>query len=202
LLPEENQANGSWLAAQAALGLFGNLALLAPPAVLLVWSPADSLSLVSAAAAPEGWAVFLLGLLAAGWLAERTRRLPCVHELGAVGVGLGILLACSAAAQFEDSWLGYHVLWGTWALFALAMLCGLHRRQGIFARSPVNAILGWLLAFGALSFALSLRAIAADPAGPWAALAGLLVGVLLAGAFALQANRRSLALPHDGLIQE
>jgi hypothetical protein len=183
---------GRWRTAPVVLGLLGNLALLIPPAVLLVWAPEVSVNLLTQVGRAEGWIALLVVLLAAGWHAERSRAPGSIHELGILGIALGILAACSTAAAWQDGWLAYHVLLGSWAVAGLAVLAGSRRTGGsTLAHTPPGQVHGWLAIYGALVAALALRALATDPTGPWVSAAGLVVAALFSAALALGTGRQS-----------
>jgi hypothetical protein len=180
------------LATLVFLVLIGNLALLIPAAVLLVWAPGEPSVVVTHAGGPAGWAALLLGVIAAGWYGERSRTPGTLHELCALGLALGILLACSIAAFTDNFWLAYHVLMGLLAALGLAVLA-IGWRQGRRATGamPTAAVQGWVGVLDVLLAALALRVLSYDPLGPWPPAAGLLLGALLAGALVLWTGRQS-----------
>jgi hypothetical protein len=188
----DGPARAPLLTVQTFLGHAGNLALLVPPAAMLVWSPSEALPVLQQAGSPLGWAALLLALTATGWHAARTRAPGSFHELCGLGVALAILLACSAAALTGSSWLAYHVLLAAWVVVGCATLLGgaaAIRRPG--ATASASVVQGWVAVLTALVAGLSLRAIGADPAGPWLSAGGLLAGALFAGALAAWTGRQS-----------
>src|SRR5262249_59172207 len=111
------------LTVQAALGLLGNVALLAGPAARLIAEPGTTSPIVRQAGDLWGWLSLLAALAVAVCHAGRTLARGGVHVLCLLGLGAGVLLACSAAS-FDESgtWLAYHVLMATWTLTAVGTL--------------------------------------------------------------------------------
>jgi hypothetical protein len=185
---------GPLLTIQVSLGLLGNLALLTGPAACLVAWPGELHRLVRQAGGAWGWLTLLAALAPALWHLGRTRGATAVHLVGGLGLGLGVLAACSVATRAGDSWAAYHVLVGAWAVVGAAALLGgwaLARRADAF---PVGAAQGWVVGGAVLLLGLAARAVAADPAGAGPSAAGVLGASALAAGLALWQRREGWAL--------
>ncbi|MCI0461466.1 MAG: hypothetical protein L0Z62_31330 [Gemmataceae bacterium] len=175
---------------QVALALAGNAVLLAAPLRWLIERPGSLSDLVKDAGQPSGWAALLTATLAAGWHLRAATGHVSIHLLGAVGLGLGVLAACTAGHWQQDGdWLAYHVLMVSWALTALVLLTAGWLVSARDSRSesptfsePLWSVRAWLTGVTVLVLALALRGAVDDPARPWwPAGMVLALGALTAG---------------------
>jgi hypothetical protein len=193
------------LSIQTFVGLLGTAVLLLSPAlVALVWTPGHLPPKVGDADGVEGW----LTLLAASGVAviqlRVTRMHGGAHVLGSLGVGIGVLAACTAARWDHGDFLAYHVLLGAWVLLAALMLAGgwLDGRFRVLARllerdapAPVLSerfVRQWVTLVGLPVAALAVRGVLAvgeHPIGPWWSLAALLAVSLLAAIVGIDQRR-------------
>jgi len=114
------------LGIQVALPVIGSAVLLASPVYSLILRHDALPAWMAEIAAPQGWLGLALVGAAAAWYLRQTRLGPLVHVLGGVGMGVGVLCACSMArlpvASRPQPWLEYHVLVAAWTILALALL--------------------------------------------------------------------------------
>jgi hypothetical protein len=154
-------AEAPLLGVQVLLPLGGNLALLVGPLVLLLHSPGAPPAEVSQAGGPLGWAA--LGLAMAAVLAYSGRELVRggVHLLACLGLVLGVLAACTAAAFDGGDFFAYHTLTAAWAAFGLLLL------SAGWKTTAARGVETWVVTIGALVLGLALRGVSEDPARPW-----------------------------------
>jgi hypothetical protein len=186
---------GPLLAAQVALGLVANAALLAVPLVSLVTAPAAPLPPeLLAVGALWGWLALFLALAAACWYAAETAPGGVLALVPALGLAAGVLAACAVNPWDGGTWLSYHVLLSSWALTALVPVAAgtwmvlrppspVTPRHGWLAAllDAPSRVPGWASAVGALVLALALRGTWEDPARPyWSAGITLLLAALAA----------------------
>jgi hypothetical protein len=174
------------LSVQAFLGLAGNVVLLGQPAFLgIIWTPSELPSSVIAADGLAGW--LTLGMTAVVALVQLaiTRMKGGAQVLGTLGLGAGVLLACTAAHWDHGDWLAYHTLSVSWgALAVLMLLAGRIRGPGRDEEgsSAPRALLSdglvreWVVLAGIPVLALALLGFLDDPSGPWGS-AGAVVGI-------------------------
>jgi hypothetical protein len=171
------------LVAQVALGLIGNAAVLVAPAVRLIASPDSApaaLVQLEQAGAAWGWLALVAATAAAiGLLRQAPTRLA-QHFVYGLGLGLGVLAACTAVARGSSGWGAYHVLMTAWAALAALVLAG-----GWRAGAGRGEASGWLAAVLLLVAGLAARSVGQDPSGlAWPGGGFLAVG-LLAGCAAV-----------------
>jgi hypothetical protein len=189
------------LAVQVVLGLAGNAVLLAGPALRLILRPDDlDLTAVRQAGSVWGRLTLLAALVPAAWHLGRTLARAGVHVVGALGLGLGVLAACTAGARLDNSWVAYHTLMAGWALTGALTLAGgwwLARRGGPRDGAwplPAGLVQGWVITLGVLVLGLALRGVAVDPAGAGWSAGGVLAASALAAGLALWQRREGWAL--------
>ena len=178
--------NSPLLAVQLAVPAMVNYGLLMLPVLWMVVSPGWQPEWMAGLGAVAGWIGF--GLTAAAWYARGIVAAPrsqgqssaiWLHVLSAVGLGTGVLAACSLRRWYPDlpnegGWLAYHILISAWAATATLLLAA-----GILGRprdgaAPATANLGlapstaaWLAIVGALSVGFALLHGFYDPFRPW-----------------------------------
>src|SRR5205823_1017362 len=135
---------------QVIVGLVGVAALLIGPAVLLVQQPGQVHDDVGRAGLAWSWLALLLATAAGAWHVGRTLVRARVHVLCGLGLATSVLLACSAAAVWDESgWLAYHVLTAACAATAAVTLGAgwLAARRSAEAPSA-GLVRGWVAALG------------------------------------------------------
>jgi hypothetical protein len=172
------------LSLQVLLGLVGNAALLVGPAVWLILEPGNLAPAVIQAGSVWGWLSLLAALAAAVWHVGQTLARAGLHVLCLLGLGVGILAACTAAPWDDHHrWLAYHTLMAAWALTGTAtLLAGFLTNWVQRAKAELQ---GWVAVIGLLVLALAVRGVQQDPTGPLWSTAAVLVVSGLAGALAL-----------------
>jgi hypothetical protein len=181
------------LSIQTCVGLLGNAVLLLSPVMAgLVWSPGDLPPIVAGSDGVGGW----LSLLATAVVVVIQLRLTHMHGgaqvLTSLGVGVGVLAACTAAHWDQHHFLAYHVLLLSWVVLAALLLLGgwidvrfrvVARRV---ARDPLSPVLSeglvrqWLILIGLPVAGLAVRAVGIDPTGPWWSVGAVVAMSLLA----------------------
>jgi hypothetical protein len=187
-------ASAPLLAVQVALALAGNAVLLARPAALLVLQPAAPGAYVAEVGTVWSWLALISGSAAAVWYAGRFLSRAVIHLRGALGLGLGVLAACTAARWWpaDGNWLAFHTLTVGWALTGLVTL-GAGPARSREVRRLAASVCGWVAAVSALLVGLALRSAAADPAAPWWPAAVVLVAAGLVAGVALWQRREGWA---------
>lgn len=188
------------LTVQVALALLGSVLLLAGPALQLIVQPA--VAHPSVLQAGEAWNWLALGAaLAAGlWYARGTPAYAAGHVLGAVGLAVGVLAACTVRLRSGEGWTAYHVLAGAGGLTGAGLLLAgwvrlRLRRDEETAALPVDRMrAGWLAGYIALLAVLGLRAAWETPFGPWWPAGMVLVAGGLAAGLALWRGREAWML--------
>src|SRR5262249_51226262 len=127
-----------------------------------------------------------------------------VHVVGAGGLALGVLAACSASWWDAGDWFANHVLMFAWCTLGLVLLAtgwlGAGRSPaGTALVLPSASVWAWVEAVGILVVALALRWTGEDPSRPYWSAAATLAVSLTAGALALW-SRRSYHVYASGLL--
>jgi hypothetical protein len=178
------------LSVPVGLALLGNVALLLDPLTWLVLTPGDLPPSVAQAGELWGWLSLLAALAAASWHVGRRLGPVGTHVLCLLGLGAGVLAACTAARADAQDWLAYHTLMDAWAVAAAAVLTVGRWAETQANSDAVAALRGWATGIATLVVGLALRALGADPTGPYWPAASLAVTSLLAGAMALWSGRQ------------
>src|SRR5208283_1222443 len=147
-----------------------------------------------------GWVALLLTLTIVVAVAMRIIPQRAIHVIGAGGLLLGILAACSAASWDRGNWLAYHVLLVSWSLLGLTLLLAgwmgdelplvgpgfwsqerRERAARLLARMfPANSTQRWIEGIAVVLVILALRGGWKDPGKPgWPAGGVLAASVLL-----------------------
>jgi hypothetical protein len=193
------------------LGLAGSIAPAGGVLIHLLLAPADPLpALLLQVGRPAGWVALLVPMAAALWYLGLVAPRNVVHVVGAGGLMLGVLAACSAAQiTGQGGWLAHHVLSLAWTLLGLVIL-GVGWAGGSLSEigplfwpperraRAANALATffpaarsrrWVESMVVLVVALALRGAWEDPGRPyWSSGATLAVAVLL-GAMAVWTRR-------------
>jgi hypothetical protein len=194
-----NVAAAPLLAAQVLLGLAGNVPLLGGPLLSLFAAPGEPLPPeLLPAGTLWGWLPLVLALAAACWYAVEAAPHVIVPLLVALGVGGGVLAACSVNPWDRGTWLSARVLLVAWLLTAVATLtagAGLPFRA---RRAPGSVesdsshlqrnwdlVPAWVSVVGLLVLALAVRGAWEDPARPFWSAGALLVLAAAAGVVAV-----------------
>jgi len=179
------------LTVQVALGLLGNAVLLIGPMSELLIHPGTIGGDVAQAGTVWGWLSLLGALAAAVWHVGQTVARGSVHVLCVLGLGLGVLAACTVGRWDTHNWLAYHTLTVAWALTAVAALAigwlsdSRGREATPSSALPPGLLQGWATALAAMVVLLALRGVGQDPSGPVWTAGVVLVGSALAGALAV-----------------
>jgi hypothetical protein len=188
----------STLTAQVVLALLPSFALLLVAFLAIYWSPAGPMPLhVLQAGEAAGWLALALAAIAALWLARRAAFAGVAHVLGACGLLFVVLLAATAAAWDDRTWLAYHALLAALVALAAALLgagwagSGWRERVGPLLGEllPARATQRWVEGLGAVLAGLALRAAVADPGAPYWPAGTILAVSLLAGGLAFWSGR-------------
>lgn len=165
------------LSFQVLFTILGNVVLLLNPSFLgLLQDPGRLSPEVSAADGIWGWLTFGLTVVTVLVYLRLTRMHEAVHVLGTVGMGAGVLAACTAAHFDHGQWLSYHVLMLSWTIVGAMILLGgwleSHRRtappeEGERPWISIQVVQAWLAVSGLPVLALALRGVLDDPAGAW-----------------------------------
>jgi len=200
------------LAAQTALGVAGTAFLVLLPVVRLGLVPSHLPGWAAQLSEPAGWIALVLAAMAAAWYLRQVAPHQLFHVLGGLGVGIGVLVACSAAnltqAAPRFDWLEYHLLTTCWAAAGLVILGGgmLGRNlrlagqvepdrlaPGSIGRPalprqlafPGRLVGDWVTVIAAASVALALGYCLEDPGRPWWSVRAILAGSVTAGLVAM-----------------
>jgi hypothetical protein len=166
-----------WLMLPVAVAVLLNAGLLARGLVELVRSPSDPAAVVGEVGAWGGGLALLMTLAALLLYARRVERAVRPFAWGSFGLAAGVWTACAAAPLVPGTWLGYHVLLGTWLLAGVIAL--------VWERSAWRT---WTHVFGGAVVFLAVWAASGDPRGPYATAGPVLL--VTAGAVWLALRRR------------
>jgi len=196
------------LGVQTALGALGSALLLIPPVVRLVHVPAMLPDWAVQVGQAQGWIAVVLTAAAAAWYLRQVAPGELFHVVGCLGVGLGVLLACTAPTWtldgLPDTWLEYHVLMTSWAVVGLVALA-----LGILGRNlriagqldperaddraghvlPAGLVEGWVMVIAAVTVAVAVLHCVHDPWSPWWSAGAVLAAGAMAGTLAVWRER-------------
>ncbi|NQU24237.1 MAG: hypothetical protein HQ567_23390 [Candidatus Nealsonbacteria bacterium] len=215
------------LAAQTALPVIGNFALLVVPVLWLLFEPYPigpyKSHFMTQLAEVPGWLGLLLTTAAAAWYLRQAMPAGLTHVLGGLGLGAGVLAACHTPLLVDrpasNLWLEYHTLIVAWTVVGLIVLA-----VGIAARKlrltplgdattlapdagpsrsqlvfPGLLIQGWVTWIGAMVVVLSVAHVAGDSAGVWWYLGAVTAVAAMAGVVAMWLRRASYVY-YSGLL--
>ena len=175
-----------FLTCQTLLGVLGNAALLIGPTLRLIGRPEELHDSIRQAGSVWGWLVFGLALLPAAWHFGRGLAAEAVHLLCSLGLGIGVLAACTTADQTQSSWIAYRVLTAGWALTGLATLAiGWWKAPS----AGDGVVQTWAAGLGLIVFGLVLKGVATAPAELLWAAGFVLAPGAIAGGLALWLRR-------------
>jgi hypothetical protein len=215
---------GPLLAFQVGALVVVNVALLLLPCLLLAADPNDSLpGPVLAIGGAGGRLALLLTVAAAGWYVGQIAPRQLVHVLGGLGIGLGVLAACSMAHSDAPNWTAFHVLTAAWIVAALLLLVAIWVVQALGRLEVLESVAGegeavgvgmtgirswlypafletpfveaWAVFLGALVQLLAWRATWQDPAIPYGSAGPSLAVAVLAGVLAVWRRQVVLCPP-------
>jgi hypothetical protein len=201
-LEEFRRTAGPLLFLQIGIGCAASAVLLLVPLAFLVLTPGQLPPGLESFGAPWGWLAFGLAVAAAFWHLDQAAARIGAHLVGALGMALGVLMACTLARWDTGNWLTYHALMAAWTLAGATLLVGgwwLSHRWSSAGRgvlggtdpdpltaailySPAKHVQRWVAAIGLGIVLLAVRGGLQDPGRPyWPAAATLAAGGLAAG---------------------
>ena len=181
------------LAAQIAIPVLCNAVVLAVPAVWLAAAPGDLSEMLSEWGQVPGWLALLATAAAAAWYLRQTLPDALPHVAGALGLGVGVLLACLTAGVVDrPDWnvrIELHTLLSAWTVAATLILgagiggrrlrlgrlegggspatdSNVSDRAGRIVFSP-SLVESWVTVIGTIVVLLSLLHAGGDPDGVW-----------------------------------
>ncbi|MHC4398682.1 MAG: hypothetical protein ACYTG0_03285, partial [Planctomycetota bacterium] len=190
------------LATQTALGAIGSAALLSLPVAGLLITPSILPGWAAQVSEPVGWVAFWMAAAACAWYVRQVSPQDLFQVAGGVGLGLGVLVACSFERSYDRvgqaGWVAYHTLTSFWAALGSGMLVlgmvgrklrfsaridGDDPREPSARRALIDArvVQGWMAAIGAATVALALLHCADDPGRPWWSAGAILAVAATAG---------------------
>jgi hypothetical protein len=204
-LKEWNLTDSPLLAAQTALPVLGNVAILVLPVFSLIVNPQGLPSWMHDFSDPPGWLGLLLCTGAAAWYLYQTRAGTMLHVLGGLLLGAGVLITCTASGaniSRHSDWLEYHLLFTSWAAAAMVVLGAAFAGKNLRlpAKNDPRLVLPitdrtfvfpkylaatWVTVMGSLAVLLALLYCHEDLSGAWWRLRALVGLSLMAGIVAL-----------------